>query len=319
VGIDEAGLGPVLGPLVMTAVVMEVPDDRIETSLWQQLSGTVSRRPSSRRRTLAIADSKTLYGGLRGADGLYHLERGVLASLGGMSTSPRSLRGLLETLVPAALESAAGYPWYRDLEIPLPRLLTPEELEALTCALVRRMASAGVRLRAVRSEAVFARELNGLIQESDNKADMHFSVAARLLDWVCRTFPNDSLMIHVDRHGGRKRYLGFLHRLWPESWIWIASETASSSSYAVEEEKRRNRIHFTVGCEDQQLPVALASMVSKYLRELLMDRFNSFWSSHLPELAPTAGYYRDGWRFYREIEPLLPDLGLEPGWVLRCR
>ena len=31
-------------------------------------------------------------------------------------------------------------------------------------------------------------------------------------------------------------------------------------------------------------------MASKYLRELAMRPFNEFWSRHVPELKPTAGY-----------------------------
>ena len=82
IGIDEAGYGPLVGPMVMTAITLEVPDEVVGVSLWQVLSGTVTRRPSAaRRRTLAIADSKLLYHGLRSDNGLVHLERGVLAAL----------------------------------------------------------------------------------------------------------------------------------------------------------------------------------------------------------------------------------------------
>ena len=40
VGIDEAGYGPNLGPLVMTAVVAAGPDDR-RPDLWGDLSATM--------------------------------------------------------------------------------------------------------------------------------------------------------------------------------------------------------------------------------------------------------------------------------------
>jgi hypothetical protein len=78
-------------------------------------------------------------------------------------------------------------------------------------------------------------------------------------------------------------------------------------------------LSFLVDAEDRQLPVALASMLSKYLRELLMDLFNRFWLLHVPQVRPTAGYYEDGRRFYEEIRPAMRNLGLDERLVYRMR
>ena len=51
-------------------------------------------------------------------------------------------------------------------------------------------------------------------------------------------------------------------------------------------------------------------MISKYLRELLMHRFNAYWKSLIPEVQPTAGYYSDGVRFLRDIEAKRVELGI---------
>jgi pyruvate/2-oxoglutarate/acetoin dehydrogenase E1 component len=56
------------------------------------------------------------------------------------------------------------------------------------------------------------------------------------------------------------------------------------------------RIEFCVGGE-ARAPVALASMTAKYVRELAMHAFNTFWSSRLPGLRPTAGYPSDALRW----------------------
>ncbi len=48
--------------------------------------------------------------------------------------------------------------------------------------------------------------------------------------------------------------------------------------------------------------VALASIVSKTVRELWMDIFNAYWQARVPGLRPTAGYHVDAIRFRRDIE-----------------
>jgi hypothetical protein len=60
-------------------------------------------------------------------------------------------------------------------------------------------------------------------------------------------------------------------------------------------------------------------MLSKYLREALMRRFNAFWQRHLPDLEPTAGYYGDGTRFLRDIKPIRKQLAIEDALLVRCR
>ena len=41
VGIDEAGYGPNLGPLVMTGVACRVPEELVAVSLWRRLRQAV--------------------------------------------------------------------------------------------------------------------------------------------------------------------------------------------------------------------------------------------------------------------------------------
>ena len=66
-------------------------------------------------------------------------------------------------------------------------------------------------------------------------------------------------------------------------------------------------------------PIALASIFSKYLRELLMARFNAYWAGHVDDLRPTAGYYQDGQRFLRDIEPAIGRLGVDRSQLVRVQ
>jgi hypothetical protein len=64
-------------------------------------------------------------------------------------------------------------------------------------------------------------------------------------------------------------------------------------------------VEFGVDADCEHLPVALASMSAKYLRELLMQRFNDYWRGLAPAVTPTAGYYQDALRFLEDLEFIL--------------
>jgi hypothetical protein len=60
-------------------------------------------------------------------------------------------------------------------------------------------------------------------------------------------------------------------------------------------------------------------MVSKYLRELLMQELNSFWQEQVPGLRPTAGYPVDAARFWQAIRPAAQRLGIAEAAIWRCK
>ena len=77
-GVDEAGYGPTLGPLVMTACALRVPDGPGGPDVWEILADWVARSPVRRETRLVVADSKKMYSP---ATGLWRLEETVLAFL----------------------------------------------------------------------------------------------------------------------------------------------------------------------------------------------------------------------------------------------
>src|SRR5438128_8573850 len=91
VGVDEAGYAPNLGPLVVAAVALEVPDDVASESLWDHLAPDVTRYPASDGEPLIIDDSKRVY---VAANGLAHLERTALTLCAACATIPRTFRDL---------------------------------------------------------------------------------------------------------------------------------------------------------------------------------------------------------------------------------
>ena len=248
-----------------------------------------------------------------------HLERGVLGMITAQQAGTASFRSLLERISPSALGCMGRYPWSSSADLPLPHCINKADVTLSGNLLADAMNKAGIGPPDIRAEIVFEGEFNRHVEATNNKATALFDVTSRLLDWLWQRSEAGEMRVYVDRQGGRTRYLPALQRIFPACQFKILSETERSSAYRITGASRQAEIHFLVNGEDSQLPVALASMVSKYLRELFMEQLNAFWAEQVPGLAPTAGYYTDGRRFYQEISGAVQRLGVDRRLLYRCR
>jgi hypothetical protein len=362
IGMDEAGYGPNLGPLVLTATVWEVPGRWPKrTDFWQlfadiaerkgveeaQNEGDGDQQPAGRQKRspgrprkkktadspecceiavealengatngsrlstvserLHIADSKEVYSP---AIGLGALERGVLAAFGIAAQVPSALNQLLDDLMAYEISGEGSSVceiyerdgrgrdlWFADdVDLPLPISKEGRLAESASEKWRTICEATGVRLRAIRSDVVSPRRWNRENRRTDNKATTLSRLHLQLLRRVWNPDEPGPTVVIADKHGGRNYYGDLLVDCLDGRMVCCRGESRAASVYRV----GPTEIRFEAKAE-RHFPVAVASMVSKYVRELTMELFNRFWRNHLPELKPTHGYPSDSHRFRRDV------------------
>ena len=314
-GIDEAGFGPILGPLVVSSSTFAIPHHLLTSDLWQVLHNSLSDKRKRLAGRLLVADSKKAYSR---ATGIRHLERTVLTFLKCLGKEPATLGELLELLAPRFIEQLRDYPWYEGAGA---GALATElaDRDIASNALANDLASNGMELLGLRSYPLEVAHYNKLVAAVKNKADVLFTATSSLIKHAFDTSPSDEVQVIVDRQGGRVRYRSNLQRMFADLELTILRESPTTSSYELQGHGKRMRVHFVVGADARFLPVSLASMVSKYLRELLMGNINSYFAGFGAGLKPTAGYWQDGLRFIQDIRTNLPHVKFDSNQLIRCR
>jgi ribonuclease HII len=319
IGIDEAGYGPNLGPFVMTAVACRVPKALAEADLWKALHRIVRRDGEKKRleSRLLIADSKVVYSPNRG---LKALELGVLATLLHEDGEPPPTLGcLLTRFAGRAHTELSAESWFTGTT-PLPLVVSNGAAQDFASRFMKASRANDISWSDVNICAVCPARFNQIIAQSGTKGEVSAHALQSILPPLCHLLPvEDSVRVLIDKHGGRNHYADILQQAFPAGMVMIQAEGPERSQYEVYGLGRQVRLTFQPRADSAHFCVSLASMISKYLRELLMHEFNAFWQTHVPGLKATAGYPLDATRFWQEIAPAAQQLGLPEESVWRRR
>jgi len=311
IGMDEAGYGPNLGPLVITTTAWEIPDNPQGCDLFGILASAVTRDASDGHRKLHIGDSKQVYSSSKG---LASLERPVLALLQAAGVQTTTFHELWNSLAATRIPADQQQPWFADRDIVLPVATTNDSIRPLAEQFRDCLEQVAVGPVRIGCEVILTERFNRLVREAGSKGLVLSRSSLSLLRHYWNPNAVGSTLIVCDKHGGRNRYDPLIADLLDGQMILRVRESREVSIYRV----GNSEIRFQMRAE-AHFPVAVASMVSKYLREVSMLLFNQFWISHLPDLKPTKGYPTDARRFRSQIAKKQAEIGIADDVLWRHR
>jgi hypothetical protein len=233
-----------------------------------------------------------------------------------LDSDPR-LSDCLDCLCGNAQETLAAEAWYVG-DSRLPIVARASEVAATAGRFRATCERRRLNWAVVQSVIVCPPEFNALLDKWGSKGAVLGHGLARLVERLRGALTgDDALVFCIDKHGGRNHYAAMLQNAMPDAMIVACEEGAGRSTYRALGLGRDVRFTIQPRAEAEHFCVAAASMVSKYLREVLMHEFNHFWKRHVPELKPTAGYPGDAERFFKAIDPAMQQLGIEQTAVWR--
>jgi ribonuclease HII len=282
IGVDENGLGPRLGPMIVTAVMARV-DARGERLVCRKPRGKLAQR---------LGDSKGLVA--HGDIALAEAWSRVLVARGagrhGRDATPDDVLDAISLDDRAALTApcprhTADQCWttagdrFCDAEAMGDNLtLVASDLDAL--------ARRGVTVVAVRSVVVCTRRLNEAAARGMSRFVVDLHAMERLVLAFRETLSSDVTAV-CGKVGGYGEYSKVFGPLGGRLHV-ILEEGRAKSAYRF---PGVGEIAFVRDGDATHLLVAMASLVGKYLRELLMGRIVQHYQTSLPELREVSGYH----------------------------
>jgi ribonuclease HIII len=175
----------------------------------------------------------------------------------------------------------------------------------------------GLRFGPIRGVVTPTPRFNALLEKHRNKSLVLATGVISLLR-EGRLLPGDEpLVFLIDKLGGRNYYAAMIAEAFPDGWVVAEREGPEICSYRIIGTDRPIRLVFQPRADGTHLACAIASMMSKYLREVFMKQFNTYWEGHVPGIKHTAGYPADAGRFMKQIRAKVKSLGFEEDAIWR--
>ncbi len=272
IGADENGLGARLGPLVVTAVLARVTEAG---------NATLSRRLPKKIRA-DLGDSKALvsHGNVALGEAWARALAGQTASGPASLFDALSLEGnsALRRPCPSHVEHQCWSPGSESF-------VAGEDVVDRVGGHVRWLASRGVEITGVRSSVLCTKILNEARGDGKNRFVSDLHAMERLVIALHEQAGADVLAV-CGKVGGMNDYSRFFGPLSMRLHAVLA-QGKKSSAYRF---PGLGEVRFVRDADAKDPLVMLASLVGKYVRELLMERISAFYAHGSEPRAP-SGYH----------------------------
>jgi len=280
-GIDEAGLGPILGPLSIVRVSVAAENPDAVNDFFKATPANVTNDSKKIHTSWDLAPIESL-----ALSGIAWLKGGNI---------PKTASELF-TLMGEKPEDR-NQPWMQgadNLKLPI----TTQEINKWNIPGVEPVGMDGV--------LVHTTTLNTLRRNGVNKANLELQYMAKIINSIPESNYKEHY-ISVDRLGGRVYYGDILQQFWPNAVVEVVEEVRNRSAYTAHSDGQKRYIQFLVNGEDQSSLIALSSCIAKYTREVHMILFNTYWQNKFPGLLKsTTGYFTDATIWIRRVNKLDP-------------
>ena len=317
---DEAGYGPKLGPLVVTATAWEVPETRPVAAEIADAFTAISSPVLVDGLQIKVDDSKAVFqpksAGKKGTLGYKKLERMTQAGCRWCGLVSDRL-AIVDDLAGADKDAIRAAPWLKTFYQETIETDSGNEL-------IDHWRQGDAKLLWVRARVITAEAFNRSCSAGMNKSDLLSDTTLQLVRLALdqsTLAPDETVAVFCDRHGGRRYYAGPLQSSFDGSLVQVIAESKTESSYRVPYKDSSFTIRFTVK-GDSFTPVAFSSIVAKYLREKAMESLNGYLADRHTEtepLCPTAGYPVDADRFLKDIAPIIRKQQIDRDHLVRSR
>lgn len=278
-GLDENGLGPRLGPLIVTAVCAELDEAgarRFARKLPQSIRSDLNDSKalvSSHNYSLAEAWARALTFRMTGIEASRPDD--VLAVL-----SADSVREL-QAMCPKSTKAQC---WGTEHE----QFMSSDEQRTRIERHLSKLEQLGMNIRAVRSELVCTGKLNALKEQGIHRFSADLHAMERL---ILKLGANAGTLVEAvcGKVGGIGKYEPFFGPLAGRLHMALQEGQGLSSYYF----PQLGTLHFMRDADACDPLVMMASLVGKYLRELLMARISSFYADQVDEKYRKASGYHD--------------------------
>ncbi|MBN2716689.1 MAG: hypothetical protein JXX14_12615 [Deltaproteobacteria bacterium] len=269
IGIDENGLGPVLGPMVVTACAFRASSYNTQT-FWTLADAA-----------LPADDSKVVFK----QNKKVQAEQAVLKWLQLFNQSANDAVALYDRVSRPLKRPCPGQ--QQNMCRPAVSLSVPQfgaSVPKITDEINARFNTAGIETLTCAAFTVCPGTFNQTLKDKNlNKLKLDFLLMLQLTDHIRRLYPCESVLALCGKVGGTRCYL---------PWFEFAKVHDATPIHEEHDESRYAvgtdfEIAFIKNSDALHLPVAVASMVGKYLRELQMTEINELL---LPGEKHVSGY-----------------------------